>query len=789
MRRWFWLAWLALVAGSILQIVRTEVVTDVTSFLPGAANADQRLMADQLRNGLSTRILLVALRLAGEANPGKPTPEQTAALTKASRELQRKLAALPAFAWVSNGDFSAHEMERERLFGARYLLTAADEDAGAARFSTPELAAAFARLEREMISARGAALRPIAPSDPTLESLKLLDRATGLIAPMAGNGIWMGADGHSVILLMETAAQGYEIAKLRDTIAVARQSAAGVLDLWPATLAKPVVEFAGAAYFIVKSHDALGTDAERLPLPALALVAGLLLWSLRSRRFVGLAMIPVASGVLAGFAAVGFVYGNVHGITLAFGVTLIGEAVDYAIYTFIQRDEAGGHAPRFWRQLWLAVATSLIGFAAMFFSGFQGLQQLGIFSIAGLLAAAVCTRWLLPPLLPQAGQGYAGIRWREFAWLPALTGRVTLIRWPLVVASIAMLAYLHQHNDRMWHDGLESISSASPGESARDLRYRNDIGVPDLRAMVVVRGTDLDEALARAETTTKLLDTLVRNGVLAGYDSPSGLLSSIAVQKRRQASLPDADQLRQRIGEALAGSNFRVQAFEPFIADVAAAKARAPIDRAYYGKTIIGRWLDAQIVRNDDGIAVLILLRGMTSPGTLEAALKGANLPGVTHLDLTADVEALVAGYRLQTLDTALIGAAGIALLLALQLRKKRAVLAMLASLSCTVVITAWVVLGIAGHLTIFNLVALLLVAGVASNYTLFFSTLSVHAEQRRRASLSVLLAGASTFSAFAMLTLSSSPVLATIGLTVAIGVVVGLLASMAFAPRFPASP
>ena len=167
MRRWFWLAWLALVTGSVLQIVRTEVVTDVTSFLPGAANADQRLMADQLRNGLSTRILLVALRLEGGADPGKQTSEQSAALTKASRELQSKLAALPAFAWVSNGDFSAHEKERERMFDARYLLTAAGQDSGAARFSTPELAAAFARLERELISSRGVVIRPIAASDPT----------------------------------------------------------------------------------------------------------------------------------------------------------------------------------------------------------------------------------------------------------------------------------------------------------------------------------------------------------------------------------------------------------------------------------------------------------------------------------------------------------------------------------------------------------------------------------------------------------------------------------------------
>jgi predicted exporter len=48
------------------------------------------------------------------------------------------------------------------------------------------------------------------------------------------------------------------------------------------------------------------------------------------------ALLPVATGVVAGIAAVSLGFGSVHGITLGFGSTLIGEAVDYAIYYLIQ---------------------------------------------------------------------------------------------------------------------------------------------------------------------------------------------------------------------------------------------------------------------------------------------------------------------------------------------------------------------------------------------------------------------------------------------------------------------
>ena len=56
----------------------------------------------------------------------------------------------------------------------------------------------------------------------------------------------------------------------------------------------------------------------------------------RSPRVLLLGILPVASGALAAIAAVSLDFGFVHGVTLGFGVTLIGESIDYAIYLFTQ---------------------------------------------------------------------------------------------------------------------------------------------------------------------------------------------------------------------------------------------------------------------------------------------------------------------------------------------------------------------------------------------------------------------------------------------------------------------
>src|SRR4029077_15898102 len=111
-----------------------------------------------------------------------------------------------------------------------------------------------------------------------------------------------------------------------------------------------------------------------------------------------LTLVPVASGALAGVAAVALGFDAVHGITLGFGITLIGEAVDYSIYLFVQRAADWRHSV--WPTIRLGMLTSVCGFAALLPSAFSGLAQLGLYSVTGLVAAALVRRFVLPAWLP-----------------------------------------------------------------------------------------------------------------------------------------------------------------------------------------------------------------------------------------------------------------------------------------------------------------------------------------------------------------------------------------------------
>ena len=133
-------------------------------------------------------------------------------------------------------------------------------------------------------------------------------------------------------------------------------------------------------------------------------------------------------------AAVALGFPAVHGLTLGFGVTLIGEAVDYSIYLFVQgTSHAGGDwRHSVWPTIRLGALTSIAGFAALLPSNFQGLAQLGLYSVAGLTAAALTTRYVLPAWLP------ASLAMRDLrapgAWLLRVLQQLRRVRAALVLS-------------------------------------------------------------------------------------------------------------------------------------------------------------------------------------------------------------------------------------------------------------------------------------------------------------------------------------------------------------------
>jgi predicted exporter len=486
-------------------------------------------------------------------------------------------------------------------------------------------------------------------------------------------------------------------------------------------------------------------------------------------------------------------------MTLGFGTTLIGEAVDYAIYYLIQsgttRQEQNAGAQNAASGLWLreswptvrlGLFTSLIGFAALVFAGFPGLAQLGVFSIAGLSAAAATTRFVFPVIAPGGAPG-TGLRRRLGHFMHRLADALPRMR--LAFAGLAALAaVLLIALPSPWHGELADLSPIPAADIKLDAALRADVGAPDAGTLVAVSAADEAGALSAAEAIGVRLDGLVREGVLAGYDSPARLLPSPATQRARLAALPDAPALAARLATATAGGALSADRLAPFIDEVQAARRQVPFGRAALDGTPLATAVDALLIHGDATRPWRALLNLQPSDGRpVDAARVRGAIAGVEGARLVAikpELDAIYARYLRQAMWQASLGGAAVIVLLAFRLKSTRRLLAVVQPLAAATLVVLGALAASGTALGILHLVGLLLTVAIGSNYALFFDHLREQPEADEDTLASLLLANLTTVLSFGLLATSHIPVLQAVGEVVAPGTLLCLVFSAASIAR-----
>jgi predicted exporter len=773
--------WLVFLLVTGLIICGSKFTTDLSAFLPRSPTPEQQLLLDQIQDGLASRLILVGVE-GGDA--------PTRALL--SRQIAQRLRADSAFTSVGNGEPVNTERDRAFLFNNRYLLSPAVD---AERFSVDGLHAALSESIDLLASPAGLLVKSLLPNDPTGEMVQLLDQLDSEAGPHLVEGVWASRDGTRALLLVQTRAPGTDIDAQQAAMAIIRtafDTAPGATnDAHPA--AKLVMT--GPGVFSVTSRDAIKTEVSRLFLIGVVLIATLLLMVYRSITALALGIVPVVSGALAGIAAVSLGFGEVHGITLGFGTALIGEAVDYSIYLFVQSEQGGPDLQnwivRFWPTIRLGVLTSICGFAALLLSGFPGLAQLGLYAISGLIIAAAVTRFVLPHMLP------VGFRIHDASAvgrrMSRLVARAAALRWAAAILLLAAGAVIFAHRGGLWDDRIASLSPVSRADLELDTELRAGIGAPDVRYLVVVSGDSQESVLRFSEQVSTVLESLVDQGELAGFETPSRYLPSTATQRARQASLPSADVLETRLAQAVEGLPVRAQLFAPFAAEVAAARSQPLLQAADLEKTSMAMAVDGLLVHRDRQWNAILPLTAPTDSGIdasrVRAALGATGLPDVLFLDMQAETDRLYSGYLREAIRLSLGGMAGVAALLLLVFRSPSRALRNFAPLAAAVISVVAGLTLFGQQMIIMHLVGLLLVVAVGSNYALFFDR-AHNAESGDagpgqgiafRTLASLLFANLTTVAGFGVLAFSNVSILQAMGVTVAPGVILALIYSAIF--------
>jgi predicted exporter len=822
--------WAAFVAFAVLVVVFATYTTDLSAFLPRSPTATQRLLVDQLREGIASRLILIGIE-------GGDAPERA----RIALSMGRRLRADPQFVAVNNGEAAGVDRDRALLFDHRYLLS---EAVTPEHFTADGLRDSIQATIDLLASPAGMFVKQLLPRDPTGEVLQIIDQLGSERQPPTVAGAWASRDGKRALMVVQTRAAGSDTDGQEQAIqAVRRAFAAAVGERHGAggtSAARPSLEMSGPGVFSVAARATIKQQVMRLSIISTLLISLLLLWVYRSPRALVLGLIPVATGALAGVAAVALGFGAVHGITLGFGVTLIGESVDYSIYLFIQSRQ---RATTLWPTILLGVLTSIVGFTSLLPSAFPGLAQLGLFSISGLVAAALVTRYVLPNLMPPK------LNISDLTPLGvSLAARLRRIKPPrvlFIVVPIVAAAVLYLHRGPVWNHELSALSPVSASDQALDAMLRSDIGAPDVSYLVVVSGRTQEAVLRAAETVDPALDDLVQQGTLAGFESPARYLPSMEAQRARQASLPPEPVLKEALAKALEGLPLRIERLDPFLHDVEVARHQTLLTRKDLEGTSLATGLDALLLPEvqpasevrpaaearlaaDVGPAAEARPRAGVEPaagvppgagvrpaaagsgaqeggphGTRWSALLPLRVPtsvaidigrvhsAISKLALREDVEAVVldvkgevdrlySSYLAEVLRLSLAGFVGIVVLLLVFLRSPVRVVKVVAPLVLAVLTVTACLVVLGQQLTILHLIGMLLIVAVGSNYALFFDRRAndPHAGSAPLTLASLLVANAATVLGFGVLSFSSVPILQALGSTVAPGAFLALVFS-----------
>ena len=534
--RWPLALWLvAAVALLAAAFAVVPVRGDLSDLLPEGGSPATRLMLRELRDGAAASVILAAIEGGNEDM-----------LASVSNRLVRALAADRRFAFVDNGAQQTDQRQIDALFAHRYVLSPAVD---AAAFSVPRLRAGFQKLLAGLQSSASPLVQQYGLPDPTGAFPALLRSWTANSRVRMAQGVWFasGSPPRALMVIRLAAVgtglggDGPAITVIENAFATARGDTSARLLL------------AGPPVFARDVARGVQTDVLRLTVLSGVLVIGLLIWRFRSPWVLAAIAIPPLLGIVAAMAVVALRFGFVHGITLGFGMTMLGITVDYPVL-FVGHRKQGEPAAGTWARIGptyaLAVLTAAMGLTGMAFAGLSGVAQLGLFALVGVVTAALATRFLLPRLIVAAQ--LAPVAFGD----PALVERVEAWRRFRGIGAVAVLiagVYLVARGGPDWQNGLGSLTPVPAEALALYSDLQAQLGAPEPGQIAALRGGTAEAVLQAEEALQPKLDELAAQGAIEGVEMAARLIPSVARQNARQAALLDPDMLRARVAQAADG--------------------------------------------------------------------------------------------------------------------------------------------------------------------------------------------------------------------------------------------
>ena len=761
------LGWILLGSGALLGSLwlaqldyAKKISTDVLDLIPADERAPELTLVRSLASQAEARTVFLVLTGPG----GAPAAPEEAA--RFAAELTRE----PAFDQaLVMGDTAARDALGRELFEQRFslLFPLWLQERAIAYAATGGAPAVFsdwlahdtvAALGRFLATPEALAFQEMIPADPLLLMAGAVDRlkdGLALVQPATVGAVT------PALVWARLAASPLSEAGQAPAFAAIDRAAAAVRAEYPGL----TVAYTGVNRFAAASRARIEHEVTWLNALSLAAVLAVAFTFIRGVHR-GLHLLPVVLlSVLGAWVCVTLAFDRVHILVFVVGSLLTGVAIDYGFYLFMQPparpdEEYAEKVRRLAKPLLASCLTTVAGFALLLFSELPFIRQLGAFVGAGLVcalgAAVIYFATVRNPFLEaRAFRGGQALPPDFRRW----TRRLLIVLWVLALPGLARLT---------WKDDIRELEIPSPELTREDARISALFGEHADRTVYLTYGGDLAEARASLEK----LETWLRLAG-GGHTRTIGLGAIVPTreeQTRAEQFGREHPEFPEQLRAALVAGGFDVGEFSPFFvtyARHAAGTKETDVD------TALGA-LQAKLA----GPLGLLLHTGRPLSWfvTIASAAPVVAPPADSHTVSASQLQSLnrVFGrYRQSALWLSLTGLAivGTGVFLTYGLRDGVRIFA----IPCGACLGLFGLFGWLGlPLNLFHLLGAFLGVCLTHNYSIFTAT---SAYRHEPPPVSVRMSALTAAASFGVLALSGIPVVRALGSTVALMVLVALIA------------
>lgn len=520
---------------------------------------------------------------------------------------------------------------------------------------------------------------------------------------------------------------------------------------------KPAILTSGLVFHAAHAASVAQSEISTVGLGSLLAVITLVLIVFRSIKSFLFVLIVLASSSLFAISMTWLLFDKIHLVTIAFGSTLLGLAADYSFH-FLAKMRATGSAQKaremLFKGLILSCLSSVAAYLLQLFSPFPGLQQFAVFVASGLVAGCITVLVFgvlyktSSPTVIQASRMYQSLIEPVYRWIAGIG--IWIVAAILVITLLATLSLYQQGVV----DDVRLLNTSGSRLIESEQKVQKLLGHFSGQRYFIIEGRSTQQVLERVELFEKYITEKSQINADQILVSPTSVVPSLQQQQL------DYQLIQDKIFSEEGAMAILCKALQSACKWVNPQPLFSPkLSPDNIPRILASLSPSVDLLRNNMAV---IFLRGTTLDS--KAVMTGLNVPGVTYVDQVENLTSILKNYRLQV-SWLLGGFYTFLIIFSLFIFSKKGIIVIVtATFSSIIALSVSAGTGI----TLFHVLALLLVIGISVDTAVFFITPGLDQETWMASTLACF----TSVIAFGLLSLSQIPFLKQFGSVVFIGLI-----------------